>query len=67
LLEQVAAAVVKFDIEHLLLFNSQSVKRPQRPSREDLNCEVSKVYEETNTLQARAEELLMLKRSLLLA
>jgi chromosome segregation ATPase len=33
------------------------VKRPERPSREDLNCEVSKVYEEINALQARAEEI----------
>lgn len=33
------------------------VKRPERPSREVLNSEVSKVYEEINALQARADEI----------
>lgn len=33
------------------------VKRPERPSREDMNRKVSKVYEEINALQARADEI----------
>eukprot|EP01018_Ginkgo_biloba_P029117 Gb_33313 [translate_table: standard] len=33
------------------------MRRPERPNREALNQEISKVYEEINSLQARVEEI----------